>query len=90
MFRYRRGIHIGYNRQGYIHFQSLLYPELSPEDQETIRQLCKDAGGQYWRALLEYVTTPANSPYIQMKHNVSESTLCRVTREYYLRFPQKL
>ena len=90
MFRYRKGIPLSYNRQGYIFFQSLLYRELSPRDQERIVKLCKQCARQYWKALLEYVTTPANAPYIEMKHHISQSTLYRVTREYYLRFPKKL
>lgn len=90
MFRYRKGIPLSYNRQGYIFFQSLLFPELSQRDQERIIKLCKQSARQYWKALLEYVTTSANAPYIEMKHSISQSTLYRVTREYYLRFPRKL
>ena len=90
MFRYRKSIPLPYNRRGYIYFQSLLYLDLAPRDQERIVKLCKQSAGQYWRALLEYVTTSANAPYIEQKHHISQTTLYRITRGYYLRFPKKL
>ena len=46
MFRYRKGIPLSYNRQGYIFFQSLLFRELSPRDQERIVKLCKQCARQ--------------------------------------------
>lgn len=90
MFRYKSGIPVSYNRQGYIYFQSLLYKELTDQDQIRIRQLCRECAGQYWRALLEFVTTDADATYIESRHHVSRSTLYRCVREYYVRFPRKL
>ena len=90
MFRYKSGVPIPYNRQGYIYFQSLLFDELSNKDQDRIRALCHRAGGQYWRAVLEFVTTDADATYIEHKHHISRSTLHRCVRNYYVLFPRKL
>ena len=90
MFRYKRGVPIPYNRQGYIYFQSRLYKELPSKDRAKIDQICKDAAGQYWRAVLEFVTTSANATYIEQKHHLSKATLHRYVQKYYMIFPRKL
>ena len=36
MFRFKSGVDVTYNRQGYIYFTSRLYKELAEEDQKTI------------------------------------------------------
>ena len=90
MFRYKRGIDVPYNRQGYIYFQSLLYRELSPREQQKIRKLCQESAGIYWRALLEFVTTEANATYIEQKHHLSRATLYRCVQRYYVNFPRTL
>ena len=91
MFRYKKGIRVSYDRQGYIHFMSRLYKDMEPEDKQKIRKLCTDcAGPMYSRALLEYVTTDADATWICRKHNISKSTLYRIQRKYYERFPRKL
>ena len=90
MFRFKQGIRLGYNRQGYIYFQSRLYRELSAGDQRKIRTLCLECGGEYGQALLEFVTTDADATYISRKYNISRETLHRCVRRYYERFPKKL
>ena len=89
-FRYKSGIPLSYDRQGYVYFQSKLYRELSQDDQKTIRDLCKMSAGHYWRAVLEFVTTDANATYIENKHHVSHATLYRAVQRYYMIFPPKL
>ena len=36
MFRFKSGVDVTYNRQGYIYFTSRLYKELAEEDQQKI------------------------------------------------------
>lgn len=90
MFRYKPGIPVSYERQGYIYFASLLYRELPERSQEKIRELCRQAGGAYWEALLELVTTGAKADHVCQSHHLSRSTLERAVRKYYRAFPKRL
>lgn len=90
MFRYRPGLGVSYARQGYIYFASLLYRELPERRREKLRQLCRQTGGAYWEALLEYVTTENSPERICQKHFISRSTLSRAARRYYQAFPKRL
>ena len=90
MFRFKKGVPLSYNRQGYVYFQSLLYKELPSKDRQKIDGLCKEVAGQYWRAVLEFVTTSANATYIEQKHHISRATLYRYVQKYYVSFPRKL
>lgn len=90
MFRYKRGIKEGYDRQGYIYFTSRQYKAMSKEDREKIRQLCIQSGGEHYRELLEFVTTDATATAIGMKYCISKATLYRAVRKYYESFPDKL
>ena len=91
MFRYKQSVPESYERQGYIYFSSLLYREMPERAQRKILNLCMECGGgDYYRALFEFVTTDANATYICMKHSLSRSTLERIVRKYYEGFPQRL
>jgi len=90
MFRYKAGICVSYERQGYIYFASLLYRELPEKSRETIRELCRQAGGDYWEALLAFVTTDAGAEYVCRRHYLSRSTLYRAVRRYYEGFPERI
>ena len=90
MFRYRSGIKVDYDRQGYIYFISRLFDDLSYRDKEKIRKLCEKCAGEEAPALLEYVTTDASATAICIKHYVSKSNLYRAVRKYYENFPDKL
>ena len=57
MFRYKSGIKVPYKRQMYIYSISRLYNELDEKSQAKIRELCAEYGGEYERALFEFVTT---------------------------------
>mgnify|MGYP001228141712 CR=1 FL=1 len=91
MFRYKKSVPVSYERQGYIYFSSLLYREMPEKAQRKILNLCMECGGgDYYRALFEFVTTDANATYICMKHSLSRSTLERIVRKYYEGFPRRL
>ena len=93
MFRYKSAIPLSYNRQGYVYFTSLLYRTFPERDQRKIDKLCLEAAGgrdSYALALREFVTTNTRAEIIEGRYNISRSTLYRIVREYYVRFPIKL
>lgn len=90
MFRFKSGVKVDYNRQGYIYFTSRLYKELRPEAQQRILNLCIEHGGEYYQALFEFVTTDATATALCMKHYISKMTLYRAVRKYYENFLQNL
>lgn len=89
-FRYKRSIPVPYDRQGFIYFLSIRYRELPAQDRKRIRELCRKAGGDYSQALLEFVTTSQGASAVCEKHFLSESTLERIVRKYYIQFAQIL
>lgn len=90
MFRFKSGVNVRYNRQGYIYFVSLLYRDLDVMGKRKIRELCKEHGGEYSKALFEFVTTDTTATAICMRHHISKSTLYRAVRKYYENFPMNL
>lgn len=87
MFRYKSSIPVSYERQGYVYFASLLYRELPEGSREKIRELCRQAGGERWEALLEYVTTGASVDSVCVRYHLSYSSLLRAARRYLKLFP---
>ena len=90
MFRYKRGVKVDYNRQGYIYFVSRQYKELTKEDQHKILNLCLLHGGEHYQALFEFVTTDTTATALTMKYFISRATLYRAVQKYYEGFPEKL
>ena len=87
-FRYKKGIQVGYNEQGWIYFHCLKYRSLPKKEQEKIRRHCEEAGGEYHAALLEFVTSEKGYTAICLKHNLSCSTLYRIVKKFYEGFPR--
>lgn len=91
MFRYKTGINVDYNRQGYIYFVSRNYEGLTRRQQETIWKHCCEVGDGNCEALFEFVTTDAPATEICLKHYIaSATTLYRLVKRYYEEFPKKL
>ena len=90
MFRFKRGVQVDYNRQGYIYFVSRQYKELPKEDQRKIVNLCLLHGGEHYQALFDFVTTDTTATAITMKYYISRATLYRAVCKYYEGFPKKL
>lgn len=90
MFRFKESVKVSYIRQGYIYFTSLRYDELDERQQKKIHKLCRECGGAYSKALFTAVTTETSDDLICDAHFISKSTLSRMKREYYERFPMKL
>lgn len=90
MFRFKNSILVDYNTQGYIYFTSRMYHRLNRKHQEKICRLCKEAGGEYHKALFEFVTSDAGATAVCMKHFLSQSTLERIVRKYYTLFANSI
>lgn len=90
MFRYKPRIRVSYDKQGYIYFVSKFYHKLPEREREKIRLLCRETGGPYSGALLEYVTTEASTEAVCLKHYISRSTLDRAVRRYYEGFSKRI
>lgn len=88
MFRLKKSVPVDYDGQGYIYFKSKLYKRLRPEQQKVVADCCMAAaGGDYYRALFEFVTTNAGATEVCLRHHLSRSTLERIVRKYYTIFP---
>lgn len=90
MFRFRQGVKLGYDRQGYVYFVSKCFKALPSEQQEKIRRLCRECGGQHSEALFEFMTTDTTATAVTMKHYLSRATLYRIVRKYYEKFPRSI
>ncbi len=90
MFRQKKSLKLSYERQGYIYFTSKNYKALPKEKRQRIEELCLKAGGEYHKALLEYVTTDASVTKICLSHHIDDNTLYRVVNRYYMNFPKVL
>lgn len=87
MFRYKKSVPVSYERQGYIYFKSRCYQELPEKERHRLLNLCLEAGGEYYQALFEFVTTDEGATSVCMRHHLSRSTLERAIRKYYTSFP---
>lgn len=76
-----------YHRQGYIYFVSRCYKDLPKAKRERIEEHCKRVGGEYWKALFDFVTKDVGITAICIRHYVSESTVKRLVNRYYEEFP---
>lgn len=90
MYRYKKSVGGSYEWQGYIYFTSLRFNELGERRQERIKNLCREVGGEYERALFEFVTTDSSATAICIKYSLGRSTLYRVVGDYYKYFPKTI
>lgn len=90
MFRFKRGIDVGYVQQGYIYFFSRMYYKLPESEGRKILNLCMECGGEHYRALFEYVTSDSGAVAVCMKHYISQATLFRLVKRYYERFAEEM
>ena len=89
-FKYKRGIRVDYDRQGYIFFLCRRFRTLPQEKRDRIRALCRSAGGEYAQALFRFVTTSERASKICMEEYISEATLYRYVKRFYEAFPEDL
>ena len=89
-FRYKRGIRVDYDRQGYIFFLCRRFRHLPKEKQRVIRDLIEQAGGEYSRALFRFLTTKESAVKICREEYLSEATLYRAVKRFYETAADKL
>ena len=90
VFRYKKRIPVEYDRQGHIHFTTKRYKQLLPDEQKAIMKICREAAGDYAKAVLEYMSTDTPEVVICDKYHVSRATLERMVRRFYVAFDRKL
>lgn len=90
MFRFKRSVPVGYDLQGYIYFYSRMYRFMTLQEQQRLQSVCKAAGGDHAGAVMEFVTTDAGAAFVCRKHYLSQSTLERAVRRYYVLFAAEL
>ena len=90
MFRFKKAIPVDYDTQGYIYFLSKRYTSLPLAVRRRIEDICRKAGGEHHRALLEFVTTDAGAVSVCTRYYLSQSTLERAVRRYYMEFEKQL
>lgn len=89
-FRFKHGIPLEYDTQGYIYFLSRRYRRLPLAKRRKIDELCSKAGGEYAPALKEFITTDRGATEVCGKYSISQSTLERMVKQYYLEFSETL
>ena len=82
-FRRLRGVRLSEEKQGLIRYTCLNYASRPKWEQEKIRRLCDEHGGQYSRALFEVMTTQKSITAIAEAHTVSESVLYERRKAFY-------
>ena len=90
MFRFKKAIPVDYDAQGYIYFLSKRYKDLPAAAKRRIEGICRTAGGEHHQALLEFVTTDAGAVAVCCRYYISQSTLERIVRKYYIAFAKSL
>jgi len=90
LFRYKKSVSLSYEEQGYIYFTSLRYKQLPADSQELINRLCRECGGEYHRALFDFVTTDVGATAVCNRYFLSQSTLERIVKKYYVAFSESL
>lgn len=90
MFRVKKSIPVDPDLQGFIYFASRMYRKLGNKEKQRVQRLCQEAGGEYSEALFEFVTTDNGFVAVCRKHYISQSTLERMVRRYYVAFAQTI
>lgn len=91
MFRYKPSIPVPYERQGYIYFRSLTYPNMTDREKQRIQGLCAVSAGPYEKALLDHVTKGESVKYVCQKHYIGyPNTIYKAIKRYYELFPTDL
>ena len=83
-FRKYKGIHLSYEKQGFIYFTCRTYNLQPPRVQEKILRLCVRSSRENPYALFVLLTTGKNTVEVAMKFNIaSENTLYNARRRFY-------
>ena len=83
-FRKLRGVPLPEEKQGLIRYTCLTYDSQPPRTRRKIDRLIQDSGGEYAEALRLVMLTRESMTAIALRHHVSEETLYRARRRFYL------
>ena len=82
-FKKLRGVGLTEEQQGLVRFVCLNQAGQPRRVREKIQRLCDTCGGAYSAALWDVMCTKKSITAIAMEHNVGESTLYRMRKEFY-------
>ena len=85
-FRKLRGVRLPEEKQGLIRYICLNYADQPEWMKRKIERLCREHGGEHWRALFEVMTTRRSIAKIALEHAVSESVLYERRKTFYEHF----
>lgn len=85
-FKKVRSVRLSYAKQGVIYFTCLNYRNLDRNEQEYIKQLCKDIAGGDYRALMDVMTKGVSVRRAAADAYISEKKLYRWRKEFYETF----
>ena len=89
-FRFKQAIPCDYNTQGYIYFLCINYDKLPADMKKLIRETAKLAGGEYHKAVMDFMTTGHGAVDVCTRHYISEVTLWRAIKKFYIEFEKTL
>jgi glutathione peroxidase-family protein len=82
-FKKLRSVKKTYDQQGLIYFTCKNFKKLSEQEQEKIKMLCENVGGEYSSALFELMTTSKSVINISMTYYVSTNVLYTLRAKFY-------
>lgn len=89
-FIYKKNIPLSYERQGYIYFCCKSYGRLPERQKQKIRDTAARECGPYAEPVMRFVTGDEGAAAICASAYISDMTLYRAVRRFYLGFPRAL
>lgn len=90
-FRYRPSVNVPYNRQGAIWFTMKRYHSMPEQKKRRVDKMLREAAGENWNALLEYMTGEETSKDVLKRHHIaSRTTIKRAMKKFMEIFPDDL
>lgn len=83
-FKRLRGVPLPEKRQGLIRYTCLCIETQPQWVQRKVERLCREVGGDYAEALKEVMCTNDSITSIAIRHYVSETTLYRLRKKFYV------
>lgn len=90
MFKKMKSLNMSYNKQGLIYFTCANFDSQPPEVQDKILNLCMKIGKEYYQALFDMMTTGKGVLEISNKYYISESTVFRLKRKFYIEWEKEV
>ena len=67
-----------------------MYRFMTLQEQQRLERVCREAGREHARAVMDFVTTDAGAASVCARHYLSQSTLERAVRRFYVLFAEEL